>query len=320
MSRFHQALFALLLSISSCTLDEQALVPGTVDEDSSLPAIDVNGTRLHAESFGDPGKPLVVFLHGGPGTDYRSIRPMRAIADEGYHAVFFDHRGAGLSRRHGCEGYAGDTYIHDLEQIVDRYAGSQPIAFVGHSWGAMYATWYIDRHPERVAAVVLAEPGALTRVELDDYFSRLLKINPFAGPFEDAAAARRMLTPDDHARADFLQYASSAIIDEKIGVDPNRPEPRWRFGAAAQTCLLKEAGNFDWTRNLSRYRGRAVFVRGEKNQVQTKEHQEALAKHYPSARVVMIPGVGHDMFYNAFDASMAIIRDELRVAYAGGVK
>lgn len=312
---------ALLVGLSCCTVDEQALVPATVDEDPSLPAIDIDGTRVHAESFGDPQKPLVVFLHGGPGADYRSMLPLRAIADDGYHVVFFDHRGAGLSRRYSdCEAFAGDAYLHDLEAVIDHYAVSStaPIALVGHSWGAMYATWYVDRHPERVRSVVLAEPGAFTRPELDEYMSRLMKIGVFSAEFEDASAARRILTPDDHAREDFLVLLSSRILDDKLGVDPNRPEPKWRYGAAAQRCSLKVAGDFDWTTHLASYRGRALFVHGERNRVHTLEQQTSLAAHYPNARLVTLNGVGHDMFYNAFDASLTLIRGELSAAFAGG--
>jgi proline iminopeptidase len=310
-----------LLGVSACTVDERALVPPTVDEDPSLPAIEVNGTRLHAESIGDPAKPLVVFLHGGPGVDYRSMRPLKAIADDGYHVVFFDHRGAGLSRRHSdCDAFAGDAYLHDLEAIVDRYGGSAtaPVAFVGRSWGAMYATMYVNRHPERVRALVLAEPGAFTRPELDDYLSRLMKVGVFSEEFKDAAEARRFLTPDDHAREDFLAVLASAILDEKMGMDPNRPEPHWRFGAAAQRCSLKVAGDFDWTQHLAEYRGDALFLHGEKNQVHTLEHQQALAAHYPRSHVVTLKGVGHDLLFNAFDESIALIREELRAGFAGG--
>ena len=46
-----------------------ALVPRTVAEDPSLPAIEMNGARFHLETFGNPANPVIVFLHGGPGGD-----------------------------------------------------------------------------------------------------------------------------------------------------------------------------------------------------------------------------------------------------------
>lgn len=81
------------------------LVPPTVAEDSSLPAIEMNGSRFHIQTFGDPANPVIIFLHGGPGGDHRSLLRMGerhdgySLADE-YFLVYWDQRGAGLSARH----------------------------------------------------------------------------------------------------------------------------------------------------------------------------------------------------------------------------
>ncbi len=49
----------LLYSTTACMDpdDPGNLVPATVDEDPSPPRIEVNGTTLHAEAFGDPSAP-----------------------------------------------------------------------------------------------------------------------------------------------------------------------------------------------------------------------------------------------------------------------
>src|SRR5690242_445823 len=97
-------LFVLALSIPLsgclCASDPCNLVPKTVAEDPSLPAIDVAGTRFHAEAFGDPNAPVILVLHGGPGSDYRCLLPLKALADDGYRVAFWDQRGTGLSTRH----------------------------------------------------------------------------------------------------------------------------------------------------------------------------------------------------------------------------
>ena len=66
----------LLLSTYSCTKMEMEkpgnLVPETVDLDSDLPAITINGTKLHAETFGDIHNPIIIFIPGGPCLLYTS--------------------------------------------------------------------------------------------------------------------------------------------------------------------------------------------------------------------------------------------------------
>ena len=81
---FIASLFAVLL-LSSCepelSIHEPGnLVPRTVDQDSSLPSIKVNGAQLHSEAFGNPNDPMIVVLHGGPGIDYRHLLNCKEFA------------------------------------------------------------------------------------------------------------------------------------------------------------------------------------------------------------------------------------------------
>src|SRR4051794_23954393 len=97
--RIKPSLILLALSGCMCASDPGNLVPKTVAEDPSLPAVDLNGTRFHAEAFGDPDAPVIMVLHGGPGQDYRNSLPLKALADDGLRVVFWDQRGTGLSAR-----------------------------------------------------------------------------------------------------------------------------------------------------------------------------------------------------------------------------
>src|SRR5262245_5054103 len=143
--------------------DPGNLVPRTVAEDLSLPAIEMNGSRFHVQTFGNPAKPVIVFLHGGPGADYRSLLRLGdshnnySLADD-YFLVFWDQRGAGLSRRHSRESLTLDLYLDDLNALVNRYSAGRKVFLIGHSWGGMFATQYINKYPQRVAGAVLIEP------------------------------------------------------------------------------------------------------------------------------------------------------------------
>lgn len=64
--------------------DDGNLVPKTVEQDTSLPSIIVNNTQLHTEAFGNPANPMLVILHGGPGSDYRYLLNCKAFASQGY--------------------------------------------------------------------------------------------------------------------------------------------------------------------------------------------------------------------------------------------
>lgn len=109
-------------------------------------------------------------LHGGPGVDYRSLLPLQALGADGYRVVFWDQRGAGLSKRHDAASYTMDGYLEDLRLVIEHYTVTpgQPLVLIGHSWGAMYATWFIDEHGDyggRVRGAVLSEPGGFTKAQ-----------------------------------------------------------------------------------------------------------------------------------------------------------
>jgi pimeloyl-ACP methyl ester carboxylesterase len=156
--------------------DSGNLVPRTVDDDPSLSAIDIADTRLHSEAFGDPDAPVLIVLHGGPGSDYRGLLPLRVLADDGYRVVFWDQRGTGLSQRHDATSITLDTYLEDLRLVIELYAPGRPFVFIGQSWGAMYATAFIDRYGDydgRIRGAIFTEPGAFNDRQLSEFIQRL---------------------------------------------------------------------------------------------------------------------------------------------------
>jgi len=106
----------VLLPVTGCLDPDEPgnLVPKTVVEDSTLPRIEVAGALMHAEAFGLTAAPTVIVLHGGPGSDYRNLLDLRALADDGYRVQFWDQRGCGLSQRFDADHYTTPGYLEDL--------------------------------------------------------------------------------------------------------------------------------------------------------------------------------------------------------------
>ena len=74
----------LLLAVLSVVLSSRRsyTVVKTVEYDPSLPHFVLDGVVLHGETFGNPENPTVIAVHGGPGWDYRSLLPVKALSDE----------------------------------------------------------------------------------------------------------------------------------------------------------------------------------------------------------------------------------------------
>jgi proline iminopeptidase len=301
-----------------CASDPGNLVPKTVAEDPSLPAVAINGTRLHAESFGPPAAPTLIVLHGGPGQDYRSMLPLQALADDGYQVVFWDQRGTGLSERVDPDTIDLAVYLEDLKQVIDHYTPQhQPVVLIGHSWGAMYATAFINDRGDydgQIRGEILSEPGAFTKKQLDAFLKRMMGSVSLVGEqFNDILWAEQFMSPADHERADFqaLQFSIKGIPSEHM--DPKKPTPRWRVGAAVNQRLLQIAQKgFDWTTNLSAFTHPVLFLRGDLNEACTLESQQELASSYPHATIETIENVGHEMIFERPDDYLTHTRAYLR--------
>ena len=305
------AALAITIAAQACLRSTKRGVAKTVDEDPSLPSIAIAGTRFHAEAFGDPNAPMIMVLHGGPGGDYRSLLPMRALADDGYYVVFWDQRGAGLSRRHARSSYAMSSYLEDLRLVIEHYSASskQPIIFIGHSWGAMYATWFINEYGDyngRIRGAILSEPGAFTKAQLDVFLDEIMAAMPIvAERFNDILWTRQFMTAADHARADYLSGLRSFGGVPSEMHDPEKPEPTWRAGAVVNAKLFSFAQDgFDWTTRLRDYGRPVLFLRGEHGLPQ----QQELASHYATAELITVRGVGHEGIWERSDEFLAHIR------------
>jgi proline iminopeptidase len=296
------------------------LVPATVVENAALPAIEVNGLRLHAQTFGDPTKPVIIFLHGGPGSDYRGLLPMADRQDgyslaDNYYLVFWDQRGSGLSQRVGKSQLTIENYDADLDAVISKYSGGRRVYLVGQSWGGMLATEYINRHPDRIAGAVLLEPGPFTGTTYERIKNDVREIDLFSEWLNDLAWSTQFISSDGHARMDYELLLglkrSQPKYHERVGVDP---EPVWRLGAAANKYVIEGSKNskgvavYDFTTNLARFTTPVLFIAGGRSEVLGESLQRDQIKAYPNAALTVIPDAGHDVHWTETAKVVSAIR------------
>jgi proline iminopeptidase len=256
--------FLTLLPACLDPSEDGNLVPKTADEDPSIPQRSFNGSTFHLETFGDPSGPVIVMLHGGPGLDYRGLLRLRNEVDgerlEDHHlVVFWDQRSAGLSRRHAESEITIDAYDADLTWILDELSPGRPAVLVSQSWGGMYATRYIAHHPEKVAGAVLMEPGPLTGELFSEIAGEIQKLDFFSEWLNDLAWAEHIVTPSDHARADYLRALGSYGNSEPALHHSTADRmPFWRLGAVVNVAFARSgiAGGkpvYDFTQGLDRF-------------------------------------------------------------------
>ena len=299
--------------------DPGNLVPKTVEEDATLPAIEMNGRVFHAETFGNSANPVIVFLHGGPGGDYRSLLRLAerhngySLADE-YFLVFWDQRGTGLSARVDKRELTIDNYANDLNTLVDRYSPGGPVLLIGESWGGMFATDYINRFPQKVAGAVLIEPGPLDGPTAERINDDMFDLALGAEWLNDYAWSSQFLSPDDHARMDYERMLGAKDGQPKFHQSRTNPSPVWRLGAAANRYISEDGQDddgtftYDFTTNLAAYTTPVLFIAGAWSEVLGPSLQQDQVHQYPSATLEVVNGAGHDVAWVKTNETLTHIR------------
>ncbi|MCR9252835.1 MAG: alpha/beta hydrolase [bacterium] len=282
------------------------LVPLTADENASIPGLEINGITLHVQTYGDPTDPIIIMVHGGPGGDFRSMLSAIAYADEGYFVVFYDQRGTGLSERVSKESFGDEPIelmISDLNELINHFHlnSDQPVILIGHSWGAMLATAYINKYPEKVNGLILAEPGGLTWIQTEEYLSRSNEIKFFSEALNDAIFPEQIFAgADDHIILDYKASFFATFENAPGNTIGNEGQyPFWRNGAVSFTALIDYADEkgFDFTTDLNRFEPKVLFTYSELNEAYGLSWAQEVGAVFNNVEYEEIANSGHELLY-----------------------
>lgn len=125
--------------------------------------LDIGGVKQYVHIRGqDKDNPLLLVLHGGPGSPMNFIAHYwQAGLEDDFTVVQWDQRGCGRTY------YATQTpplveatreiLLADLDEIVnyltERFEQNE-IIILGHSWGTVLGARYAQEHPDKVSAYV----------------------------------------------------------------------------------------------------------------------------------------------------------------------
>jgi pimeloyl-ACP methyl ester carboxylesterase len=243
-----------------------------------------DGTRIYYEVHGSG--PAVAFVHGSGGHHAAWWQQVPALSDR-YTVVTLDLRGFGRSDS-GMDEFDATMFPDDVLAVL-RAAVVGPAVLVGQSIGAAAGLKAALRAPELAAGVVLAHSlGGIDHPEL---------------------AAR--------VKADRAKAEQIPVLDRLL-------TPAFRAADPAKTFLFRQMGSFNTAkmadlRNLNvdgptvdevRSSGLPVcFLAGEQDAVLTTETVRAAAALLPEARVEIVPGAPHSMYWEAPEAfNAALVR------------
>ena len=187
-----------------------------------MPLIASNGISLNAVEIGSHG-PRVVMLHGlftgSSASWYFTSAPTLA---RDFHILLYDLRSHGRSQRVST-GFDTATQVADLLGVLDHMGWQEPVALVGHSYGALIALHFALAYPERVGKLALVEVP-LPPSELPD-LEAFIALGP--SRMKDALPEAMKLTIDRRGRQagkllgtlSHLAFETSLLADIKAERD-----------------------------------------------------------------------------------------------------
>jgi pimeloyl-ACP methyl ester carboxylesterase len=133
-----------------------------IDEEFYIP---VQKSNLFVRVVGNPNKPIIIDLHGGPG-GYGAFNHefYRNYLEEDYLLIYLDQRGCGKSdAEENTSLLTMEQYVEDLDVVVDTFKNkykNKKINLFGSSWGGTYGLLYLINHQEKINAFVCASGKA----------------------------------------------------------------------------------------------------------------------------------------------------------------
>lgn len=128
------------------------VIPGSI---STIEKVMLGGVEQYLIIRGaDSTKPVMLFLHGGPGSpEYPFIRTTNPDLEKDFVMVYWEQRGAGKSYSKDLDVKSmtlaqmiSDT--RELSQMLSARFGQEKIYLMGHSWGSFLGILTSYQHPE----------------------------------------------------------------------------------------------------------------------------------------------------------------------------
>jgi proline iminopeptidase len=266
--------------------------------------VDIEGPGLVPDGAQMREKPTLVLLHGGPGYDHSSFKPIFSQLADVAQIVYVDHRGHGRSSRRPAAEWTLDTFADDVVRLCDALGIVKPIV-LGQSFGGFVAQRYLARHPTHPAKVVLSSTSHhLGLARKLDMFERL------GGPAARAAAQAFWTDPCEATWAPYQQVCTP-LYNTRPAADP-LARGRTVFNTE---ILFASAGGEQQTMNLlpglARVQCPVMVLAGTEDPVTPLEDAQDIAAAIPApwGRLVTMADAGHGTWRDQPEAAMQTLRD-----------
>lgn len=279
----------------------------------------------------DRTNPVLLVLHGGPGSPYAVFTPLIRSWEKEFTVVQWDRRGAGHTRGRSGKAQPGDTFdrlVDDAAEVIDflrGHLGVEKVTLLAGSMGTMVGVPLTMKRPDLVDALVLTDMYTdMRRNESVGYAKALDRVR--AAGNRKAVAALEAIGADP-ARWDVRAWLTK--MNWTMKTDPTTPNavvkllfplafasPLYRLRDAwqllsgfqeLQKLMYDEYAAYDAYRFGTRFEVPVVILQGDRDVLTITE----LAQEYfeaieaPAKELALIGNASHFAAFTRPDAFLA---------------
>lgn len=279
--------------------------------------IHVPGGYVSLNVFGEKNEQTpILFIHGGPGGNFDSFKPMAEMLAEERVVFMYNQLGSDDSNNTGEESlWAPERYIESLNALI-KELNVEKLHLIGHSWGAMLAAEHVlSTLGSPVVSITMVSPYLSTEIWIRDAKARLSEMGgdflkiveecesdiKFDGQlYQDIIREYNKNFQCRELQSHQRQYRQLALKSKTVS---GMKVYKHMWGPSEFTCngILKD---MDITNRLSLIKVRVLIICGVYDQVK-KETCEYYKSLIPGSVRVTIPEASQtsflenpDMFYD----------------------
>jgi len=251
------------------------------------------------------GLPLIV-LHGGPGLDHTHLRPWLDPLADGLRVLYVDERGQGRSDRVDPSTLSLEVFARDVDLLAEAMRLDR-FALLGHSFGAIIATWHAV-NVGTADAYVISGGGDSSDWMLADVEASLGAMGEAGRPIAESWEWEKTLETEEDA-AEMMRIQTPFHF---------HGEPPSDF--AAETIYTPHVlrhfandgyGDFDYTPDLGKVAKPTLVIVGAHDRTTTPRAARVLHEGIPGSEYVELARAGHMGMVEAQEPYIGAIRDFL---------
>jgi len=265
---------------------------------------EINGINIAYDTRGS-GPPLVLIMGYRLNSHAWPLGFIEALAQR-FTVVFFDNRGTGASDK-PTFGYEISNMARDVCGLMDHLEIART-SVLGYSMGGATAQEFAPQFPERISGLILCAttcggpratyaPPSVVRVmrELDG------------------------LRPKEIARRIWKVTYSPGYLQNhrELAEDQMRREIATPTPLHAADLQFQAFAEFDCSKALTTIQAPTLVLTGDLDQLVSPQNSKLIASLIPRASLIIIPGCGHRMMWEATDECVCFVTEFLANIYEG---